>query len=147
VDFYDGFDNWQDAVRASCRTLQCDGSVTEQYAEAIIDNILRYGPYIVITDNLAIPHTKAGAEGVARSAISFTKVRRPVSFEPGNPEYDACLLFTLAARDMDEHFENMEKLGNMLLDESLLRRLNDVNDIEALRRLADECGQEPRPEY
>ena len=136
VDFYDSFDSWEEAIRASCRTLEADGSITFEYAEAILENIREYGPYIVIIDNLAIPHTKANARGVNNSAISFTKVKKPVSFEPGNPEKDASLLFTLAARDLDEHYDNMEKLGNMLLNEELLSELNDINDLDSLRKLA-----------
>ena len=140
VDFYEGFDCWEEAIRASCRTLEADGSVTPEYAEAILENVREHGPYIVIVENLAIPHTQANAKGVNRSAISFTKVRRPVSFEPGNPEKDASLLFTLAAKDIDAHHENMKRLGTMLLDENVLRGLNDVDDLESLRALADKYG-------
>ncbi len=137
VDFADSFDTWQDAVRGCCQTLIADGSITEEYPEAIIENIQKYGPYVVITDDLAIPHTKANARGVNTSAINFTKVRRPVEFEPGNPEKNARLIFTLAACNMDEHYENMEKLGAMLLNGDLLRDLAEVGNLEELAALAD----------
>ena len=140
VDFYEKFDNWEDAIRASCSTLIADGSVTEDYAEAILDNVREYGPYIVIADNLAVPHTKAGARGVLRSAVSFTKVKYPVAFEPGNSEKNASLLFTLAARDMDEHYANMERLSEMLMQGDLLQELAQVNDMGALQRLAEKYG-------
>lgn len=137
VDFYKSFDNWEDAIRGSCRTLLADGTITEEYVAAILECIHKYGPYIVLVPNVAIPHAKANIRGVNACAISFTKVDQPVSFEPGNPEKDVKLLFTLAANDMDEHFENMKKLSEILLDSKLLDELLEVNSIEELIELAD----------
>lgn len=140
VDFYKGFDNWEDAVRASCRTLLADGSITQEYVDAIVDNIKEHGPYIVITENLAIPHTKVNAGGVNANAISFTKLEKAVSFDPNDPEKDACLFFTLAAKDIDEHYKNMEKLSELLLSGSIMKELLEVNDIAALEVLAAKYG-------
>ena len=140
VEIYDGFDNWQDAIRGCCHSLIVDGSITAEYAEAIIENILQYGPYIVIADDLAIPHTKVNARGVLSNGISFTKVRRPVEFEPGNPEKNARLIFTLAANDMDGHFAHMEKLSELLLDSEAFQGLQEADDLESIKRLAERLG-------
>lgn len=140
VEFYDRFDHWHDAVRGCCHSLIADGSITAAYADAIIENVEKYGPYIVITDDLAIPHTKVNARGVIRNGISFTKVKEPVAFEPGNPAKNARLIFTLAANDMDGHYENMEKLGEMLLNEEVLQGLKEADDLESVRRLAERLG-------
>lgn len=140
VEFYDVFDNWQDAIRGCCHSLIADGTITEEYAEAIIGNVMQYGPYIVITDDLAIPHTKINARGVHSNGISFTKVRKPVEFEPGNPQKNARLIFTLAANDMDGHYENMEKLGEMLLNEEMLRGLKEAEDLESVKHLSERLG-------
>lgn len=137
VDFYKSFDNWEDAIRASCRTLLADGTITEDYVAAILECIHNYGPYIVLIPNVAMPHAKANIHGVNACAISFTKVDQPVSFEPGNPEKDVKLLFTLAANDMDEHFENMKKLSEVLLNTELLNELLEVTSIEELIDIAD----------
>jgi len=140
VEFYDGFDNWQDAVRGCCHSLIADGSITAEYAEAIIENILEYGPYIVITDDLAIPHTKINARGVLKNAICFTKVHRAVEFSPGDPSKNARLIFTLAANDMDSHYENMERLGEMLLNPEALSGLQEADDLESVKCLAERLG-------
>jgi len=140
VEFYDSFDNWQDAIRSCCHSLIADGSITEKYAEAIIDNVLEYGPYIVITDDLAIPHTKVNAQGVRSNGISFTKVAKPVEFEPGNPKKSARLIFTLAANDMDGHYDNMERLSEMLLNEEALRGLQEADDLASVKLLSKRLG-------
>lgn len=140
IEFFDGFDNWQDAIRGCCHSLIADGTVTEEYAEAIIENVLKFGPYIVITDDLAIPHTNINARGVCSNGISFTKVARPVEFEPGNPEKNARLIFTLAANNMDEHYEHMKKLGEMLLCEEALRGLQEADNLESVKLLSERLG-------
>lgn len=137
VDFYKSFDSWEDAIWGSCRTLLQDGTITEEYVHAILECIRQYGPYIVIIPNVAMPHAKANIRGVNGCAISFTKVDEPVSFEPGNPEKDAKLFFTLAANNMDEHFENMIKLSELLLNEKLLEELLEVKTVEELAAVAD----------
>lgn len=140
VEFYDGFDNWQDAVRGCCHSLIADGSITDEYAEAIIENVLQYGPYIVIADDLAIPHTQTNARGVRANGINFTKVRRPVEFEPGNPAKNARLIFTLAANNVDEHIESMKRLSEMLLNEEIYLGLQQADDLNDIRHLAGRTG-------
>ncbi|MGE5613462.1 MAG: PTS sugar transporter subunit IIA [Bacillota bacterium] len=138
VDFYNvKFENWEDAIKASCRTLLADGSITWEYVEDIIKCIKEHGPYIVITRNVAIPHAKVNVRGVNASAISFTKMLYPVSFERGNPEKDATLFFTLAASNIDEHYSNMEKLAGLLLNENILADLLAVNSLDELKAVAD----------
>ena len=138
IAFHDSFDTWEDAVRGCCGTLIADGSITEEYAEAIIENVNQYGPYIVITEDLAIPHTKVNARGVNSNGINFNKVRRQVEFEPGNPEKNATLIFTLAANDLDEHYENMEKLSEMLLNPAVLEALKRSDSIEDVKSISEE---------
>lgn len=36
VCFHDRFNNWEDAVRASCEPLIQDGSITTEYVDAVI---------------------------------------------------------------------------------------------------------------
>ena len=140
VEFYDSFTCWQDAIHGCCHALVRDGTVTEDYAEAIIDNVLQYGTYIVIDEDLAIPHTMLKAHGVNGNGICFAKVREPVEFEPGNPEKNARLIFTLAACDRDEHYVNMRKLGKMLLNPEVLKGLKEADSVQDVQALSLQLG-------
>lgn len=42
VLFADSAENWQDAIRMSCRTLVADGTVDDTYAEEIIRCVEKY---------------------------------------------------------------------------------------------------------
>lgn len=127
--------NWREAVRMSCEVLEKDGTVEDNYKEDIIACIEKYGPYIVIAPNIAMPHSQEGAKGVHKTAVAFMKLDKPVSFEPGNPELDAQLFFTLASCDSEQHLNNMQRLSELLSNEELVKELASVENEEQLLTL------------
>ncbi len=135
--FLDHVETWEEAIRMSCKPLEIDGTVEPSYAELIIECVKKFGPYIVLFPNYAMPHSTENAEGVHDTAISFMKLEKPVSFEPGNPEKDALVFFTLAATNKDKHVENMEGLFDMLTNEDLLEELLTVKTVQDLNNLAE----------
>ncbi|MFA5471416.1 MAG: PTS sugar transporter subunit IIA [Acholeplasmataceae bacterium] len=135
--FVDKVDTWEEAIRMSCKPLEKDGTIEPSYAELIIECVQKYGPYIVLFPNYAIPHSTENAVGVHDTAIGFMKLEQAISFEPGNPEKDAKVFFTLAAIDKDKHVENMEQLFDMLTNEELLEALLTVKTVEDLIELAE----------
>lgn len=131
------FPNWEVAIQAACGPLLKDGSIEPAYVESVIGCVKEFGPYIVIAPNIAMPHASTGAVGVHKTHISFMKVEEPVHFEPGNPDYDARLFFTLAAVDSEKHLENMVKLSEMLMNDQVVEALLDAKNDEDLLRIAD----------
>ena len=75
--------SWEDAVRMSCETLEADGTVEADYKEEIIECIRKYGPYIIIIPNVAMPHSQEGAKGVHKTAIGFMKLNKPAALNRG----------------------------------------------------------------
>ena len=126
VRFAEEAKDWKDAIRMSCETLEADGTVEENYKEDIIACVEKYGPYIVISPNRAMPLAQAGARGVHKTEIAFMKLKKPVSFEPGNPEMEAQLFFTLASCNPDQHLDNMSRLSEMLCNEQLVAELAEA---------------------
>lgn len=119
--------NWQDAIRMSCETLEADGTVEANYKEDIIACVEKYGPYIVIMPNVALPHSQEGAVGVNKTAISFMKLNKPVSFDSEDPEKDARLFFTLASCNPEQHLNNMMKLSDLLMNDDVVAALLEAN--------------------
>lgn len=132
VSFHEGFENWEEAVRASCVPLLEDHSIEEEYVQAVIDCVKKYGPYIVFAPDIAMPHSQEGAVGVNDTAICFMKVEKPVHFEKDNPEKDARLFFVLASKDHDIHVKNMEKLAKLLLTPGIMEKLLEAKKAEDL---------------
>jgi PTS system ascorbate-specific IIA component len=68
---------------------------------------------------IALPHSMENSPNAYNTAIAFTKINKPVSFDQNDPEKSASVFFTLAATDNELHLKNMRKLFKMLTDEAL----------------------------
>ena len=53
--------DWREAIRMSCESLEADGTIEDNYKEDIIACVEKYGSYIVIMPNIAMPHSQEGA--------------------------------------------------------------------------------------
>ena len=135
VQFVERAENWEDAIRKSCKLLINDGTINPGYADEIIAAVHEMGPYIVLMPGFALPHAMKGSENAHGTAIAFMKLAEPVSFVKDNSEKDASVFFTLAARDSEEHLKNMRKLWKMLTNEELCAELLTVTSAEGLMAL------------
>ena len=134
VFFVDGFDSWEDAVRAGAQPLIRDGAIEEVYIQSMIDCINKYGPYIVIAPDVAMPHAQGGSVGVKETAIAFMKTRRKVHFSD-SPEHDARLFFVLASVDSDSHMDMLQSLVEEISDEDFLASLVEADNVDELKNL------------
>lgn len=131
IRFHDGnIKEWEEAIRISCENLLEKEMITEVYVQEIIDCVHKYGPYIVIVPGVAMPHSSGESEGVLGTGIAFTKMSNPVSFDDNDDEKSAKLFFTLAAKNPEEHTENIGKLAELLMQDGLIEALNDVTSKE-----------------
>ncbi|MBO0423482.1 PTS sugar transporter subunit IIA [Enterococcus plantarum] len=128
-------ENWEEAVILSCQTLLEKGMITQQYIDEIVECVQKYGPYIVIVPGVAMPHSSEDSQGVLGTAISFTKMKQDVSFEEGNAEKNARLFFTLAAKNSEEHVENISRLSEMLMTDGLIEALMTIETIEEYKNV------------
>lgn len=131
---HDGFDHWEDGVRASVQPLIEAGAVEKEYADSIVRCIEEFGPYIVIAPNIAIPHAQ-DPPNVHETAVCFMKSNRPVSFSD-DPEQDAQLFFAMASNDEELHLQNLKDLMRLLMDEKLVAQLAEITTPQQLLELA-----------
>ncbi len=141
TSYHEKFDSWQDALTACGQPLVQQGFITEVYIDAIIECVNKYGPYIVIAPDIAMPHSTENAEGVIKTGIGFMKVETPVVFDADDREKDARLFFTLVSSNHDEHLNNMVELSNMLTDDDLVLGLLNVKNDEDLAQLAQKYNK------
>ena len=131
--FHEGFDTWQEAVRAACQPLLADGTIEPEYPEAIIAKVEELGPYIVIAPDICIPHAQEGV-GVNDTAVCFMKTEKPVSFSDDG-EHDARLFFVLASTNNAIHLQNLSEMAETLSDEDFVARLLQAKSPEDLVKL------------
>ena len=145
--FVDRVDSWQDAVQLSCESLAETGFVSPDYYKQIVDCIEKYGPYVVFDHYVAMPHSQEGAEGANQTAVGFMRVKEDVDFgvdEDGEQKI-ARLFFTLAAKDPNEHLDNMQQLMSIFTNEPLLDALMEADTPEDI--LAAEAKYPPEEDF
>lgn len=136
--FADEFDNWRDAIRKSYQPLLEENIVEPIYIDSVIQCVEKYGPYIVIVPNIAMPHSTEGAQGCHGTAISFMHVNKPVDFDSFDPDKKAKLFFSLAAVDHEKHLENIQALMDVLMNEELVDELLKAESKADLEKIASQ---------
>lgn len=135
--FVDHFDTWEEAIWGSYQPLLEDHTVEDVYVQAVIDCVKKYGPYIVLVPNIAMPHSSEGAPGCNGTAISFMKVEQEVDFDPSDPDKKARLFFSLAAVDHEAHLKNIQDLMDTLMNEEVVEALLGAKTLDDLKQIVE----------
>lgn len=135
--FEQKFDNWQDSIKASYKPLLEADVVDDTYVQGVIDCVNKYGPYIVLVPNIAMPHSTEGAIGCEDTAISFMRVEEPVDFDPADPDKKAKIFFSLAATDHEKHLKNIQDLMEILMNEEIVEELLNASSKDDLEKIVN----------
>lgn len=128
-------DNWEDAVRKAGEILCKNGLVERRYIECMVDEIKNIGPYIVIGDGIALPHSRI-QNGVKKVGMSFIRLKTPVNF--GSKDKDPVdLIFAMCSTDKTSHRYALSQLGKILDDDEIVNILRTKDKIEILQALKD----------
>ncbi|MBW5380501.1 PTS sugar transporter subunit IIA, partial [Brachyspira hampsonii] len=79
IKIVENVSNWEEALRIGAKSLVDNNSIEEKYVQSIIDDVYKYGPYVVLTDGAAMPHSRP-ENGVLKMGMSFLKVKNGVDF-------------------------------------------------------------------
>ena len=121
--------DWRDAIRTAVLPLERNGYVEPRYKEEIIGNLERLGPYIVIAENIALPHARP-EQGAIKTQLGVTLFREPVQFE--GKETSARLFVTLAAQDSNSHLEALVTISELLDQPEKVAQILSAKDAETL---------------
>lgn len=124
--------SWEDAISMSCVPLVHSGVVKEGYDLDLIGHVKKYGPYIVLTSGLAMPHCQEATHNVNRNGISCLKLEEPVKFQG---EKEAKLFFTLASTNNKEHFHQLTALMEIFGNKTYMDDLMSATSTEELLSL------------
>lgn len=101
--------SWSDAIRIAAQPLVLDGSITESYIDEMVSAVEKFGPYIVLTDNFALPHAQ-GTDSVKRMAISLLVTEDVIDMK-GRP---VTMFMVLAPIDKESHMQALQSLSSIL---------------------------------
>lgn len=106
--------DWKEAVHVSLERLIEQGYCTEAYEQAVFDSTAEYGPYYVLTDNMAMVHA-TNKIGVNETQMAVTVLREPVRFEEDGA--DVRILIALCAVDANAHIDGMATVLTLFGDD------------------------------
>jgi mannitol operon transcriptional antiterminator len=113
--------DWKEAIRTAAEPLWKNGCITEDYIQAMIENIVKMGPYIVIAPKVAIPHARP-EDGVNELSMSLLKLRNTVPLTD-QKIHDIHLVIVLAAIDGETHLKALSQLTELLSEEKNMREM------------------------
>ncbi len=134
--------DWESAVRVAVAPLVKAGACDEEYAQVIIERVKKFGPYIVLGPELALPHAE-DSEHVNHSAVCFVKFNHPISFASEDPyelgeEKKARLFFALSSKDELQHLRNLRALSEECLkNPGLIGKLAEATTKEEILEILD----------
>lgn len=122
--------DWKEAIRCVGALYEKEGIATAEYAEGMIAAVEEFGPYMVLTPGVAMPHA-AKASGVKRGGSVVVTLETPVEFgSPANDPVD--VLISFAAGDKQEHIQRIKQLSGVLADAELLAAIRKATSDEEL---------------
>lgn len=136
VVIVDKIENWENAIKLAAKPLLLDNSITENYVRAMVNNVKKFGAYIVINDVLALAHSRP-EDGVNRNCLSLLKINEGVVFDEalGSKVY---LIFVLGAVNNSSHMGILLKLMEIIDNESLIKKLTEAVSINEITELLEE---------
>ncbi|PRR82020.1 BglG family transcription antiterminator [Clostridium vincentii] len=126
--------DWRDAIRLSAKPLLKRAVISNDYVDAIIENVNRLGAYIVVDEGIAIPHAKPGKD-VTAFGITITTFKEPIQL---GDHKNVRLFITLATIDKESHIEIITQIMKLIEDEVFVQYLLNSDDEEAVYRKIQE---------
>ena len=114
IQVKDHVHSWEEAiVEASAQLLEQD-FITNDYIEEMIQIVKEDGPYIVISDRIALPHANAG-KGVNKTGMSMLFLKNEVDLL-GKP---VSLFIVLASIDNEQHLKALSQLTQIFSNKAI----------------------------
>ena len=118
--------DWMEAIRKAYMPMLNNGYITQNYVEDTIQTVEQLGPFVVITKNVALLHTKPEA-GALVPSLGIAVLKNPIEF--GNKDNDPVkYIFTLSVIDNQSHISAMAEFVELLSDSSFFQLLNHTKN-------------------
>ena len=120
--------SWEEAIKKVGNILVECGNVEESYIDTMIEKVKLHGPYIVITDSLAIPHGDIST-GVLNSGMALISLDKPVLF-PKNKSVKFLLAFCATASK--DYLDALTSFLELVDNYNFLDIINSTNSVKKI---------------
>jgi mannitol operon transcriptional antiterminator len=134
IQLLDEVTDWEEAIQLASRPLLKGHYIKEDYITAMIDNVKKFGPYVVMSPQVAIPHARPEC-GVNKIGMSLLLLKKGVVFSVDGEER-VRIIIILAAVDNETHLQALAQLSTLLMEEDDVKHI--INSTHATNTLAKE---------
>ncbi len=135
VNIVDNVKDWEDAIRTAAQPLIADMSITNNYIEAMINNVKKFGTYIVVAPKVAMPHSRP-EDGVNKNCLALLKINEGVFFgDETDEEEKVYFIFVLGAVDNESHIETLTQLMDIIDDEDKIEAMVKAESVDEIMEL------------
>ncbi|TCP27835.1 transcriptional antiterminator [Scopulibacillus darangshiensis] len=125
VTLINAVNNWEEAIKLSAEPLLINDFISHEYIQAMIDNVKKFGPYIIVAPEIALPHARPEC-GVKQIGMSLLRINESVDIL-NDKKNKVRLLICIAAIDNSTHLKALAQLTKVLSDKSNRERLLSLN--------------------
>lgn len=131
--------NWEEAIRRGGELLRREGFIEQSYIEAMVNSVKEIGPYIVITEGVAMPHARP-EKGALKVGMSLIILKEPIDF--GNQENDPVkLVLCFSAIDSKTHLKALSQLMILLEDKKAIEEIIQAKDKKEVLEIIHEFSK------
>ena len=120
--------DWVEGIKQAAYPLMDQGYINTSYVKKMVDNVLKLGPYIVISDQFALPHA-APTDGVNKTGMSMLILDEPVDLMGESVR----IFVVLASWDNEQHLKALGQLTKLLKQSK--KEMLDAKDKEEILKL------------
>ncbi|MCP1222976.1 BglG family transcription antiterminator [Sebaldella sp. S0638] len=103
--------NWQEAIIFGGKVLESKGYISSSYIDDMLEMSNKYSEYIVISEGVAIPHSK-NKRNVFKTGMMLLTLKNPVTF-PAGQSVDTFFIFSIYKKQ--EHLNAISELIDLIL--------------------------------
>lgn len=118
IQIVEEVENWEKSIEIASKPLLEKGMIEKTYIEAMINSIKKIGFYVVLRENLAMPHARP-EDGVIKTSLSLLKINNYVYYG----ERKVQIVIILAASDSNSHINIIMQLSELLQNEDDINKL------------------------
>ena len=125
--------DWREAIRKAAEPLVATGKIEEEYVKRTIEKVEELGPYIVITQGVALAHARP-KDDVKEQCVSLMTLKTPVKF--GHKTNDPVeIVFMLAATSDNGHIDAVMHIAQKLCEEGIREKIKNAQTPQELYQL------------
>ena len=118
-----------------------EGYIGQSYIEHMIEKTIKYGPYMFITEEVALLHSEI-EDGSYMLGISCTVLKKPVVFKTQDGgERRAKIMLVLSAQDQVSHIKLLNDIMTIFKEDKNTEKLWKCEKTEAVEIMIKELMQ------